>query len=131
MATPDLTAKHGLASPPGPSHQHSVQIPIDVSEISNTDTDSDGAISGIQALPTKRLRKEKSKLSSSFLDPFKLAIKDISESKSQYESHGSDEDYNPSFNITMRPNNDDFDSIKICSGVNDDGSDDDDDDDIM
>ncbi|XP_052715271.1 uncharacterized protein LOC128188330 [Crassostrea angulata] len=129
VATPDLTAKHGLTSTPGPSHQHSVQIPIDVSEISNTDTDSDGAISGIQALPTKRPRKEKSKLSSSFLDPFELSIIDISESESQNESHRSDEDYDPSFNITIRPNNDDFDSLKICSGVNDDGSDDDDDDD--
>lgn len=103
-----MTAKHSLASTPVPSHQHSVQIPIDVSEISNTDTDSDRAVSGIQALPTKRPRKEKSKLSSSFLDPFQLSIIDISESESQYESHRSDEDYDPSFIITMRPNNDNF-----------------------
>ncbi|XP_062597804.1 uncharacterized protein LOC134259221 [Saccostrea cucullata] len=49
MASPDLTVKHGLTSTPG---------------ILNTDsTDSDRAISGVGALPTKRPRVEKSKQS--------------------------------------------------------------------
>ncbi|XP_061167506.1 uncharacterized protein LOC133176400 [Saccostrea echinata] len=112
LSTPDV--KHVQTSTPGPSYKTLIhQLACPVSDISSELSNRDEELSGVEALPTKRRKLQKSTLSNSFLYSPQLSVIDITETDDHEDDSSSDSDYEPSFNISLRPNTANFTSLDI------------------